>query len=182
APDLLQRLPRLAEGGARALDGRPCGGDAPLERPATEVVPETCESRAFGLECRELRGNLRVQALGGAHLAFGALAARELRAIVLREVSAALAILLLARQIGDETRDELATRLPQAPQLIEHQCRVGGLGGAEAPLEYREHVLHALGGRLLLLDQVLEPEDLLLQVAIGFLELGAIAKQRQHPM
>ncbi|TLY62161.1 MAG: hypothetical protein E6K48_05495 [Gammaproteobacteria bacterium] len=101
---------------------------------------------------------------------------------MLRDVRAALVILLLAHEIGNELRDELASRLPQAAQLIEHQRRVAGLGRDEPPLERSQHVLHALGGRLLLLDQVLEAEGLLLQVAVGLLELGAIAKQRQHPM
>src|SRR5207237_310090 len=93
-----------------------------------------------------------------------------------------VALLLLPHPIGYHLADELAARLPQAAQLIEHQRRVSGLGGAQAPLERIEHVLHALGGTFLLLEQVLEAEDLVLQPAVGLLELGAVAKQRQHPV
>ena len=33
-----------------------------------------------------------------------------------------------------------------------------------------------------MLEEVLEAEDLILHPAIGLLELGAVAKQRQHPV
>jgi len=73
-------------------------------------------------------------------------------------VLAPLALFLLPRQVGDQLGDELTARLPQAAQLIKHQRRVSALGGAQPPLERVEHLLDALGGRLLLLDEVLEAE------------------------
>src|SRR5215469_16353088 len=42
--------------------------------------------------------------------------------------------------------------------------------------------MRALRRAFLLLDEILQAVDLLLQVAVGFLQLGAIAEQRQDPM
>ena len=74
-----------------------------------------------------------MQRLRRIELLLRGLAPRELALVVLREVHAALALLLLTRQIRDELRDELAAGLPQAPQLIEHQRAVGGLGRPSRP-------------------------------------------------
>ena len=62
-------------------------------------------------------------------------------------------------------------------QLVEHQRAVSGLGVAEPPLERAQHLLHALRGALLLLDEVLETEGLVLQAPVGFLQLRTIAEQ-----
>src|SRR5262249_5486479 len=59
---------------------------------------------------------------------------------------------------------------------------IGGVGQAEARVERVEHLLYPLRGAFLLLDEVLESETLLLQVAVGLFQLRAVAKQRQHPV
>src|SRR5262249_53620149 len=156
--------------------------DAPLERTAPEVVPEAREPSALALERRELCARLRMQRLRGLQCRLRTLTACKLLAVVLREVGAPLAVLLLARQIGEEGSDQLATALPQAAQLVEHERRIGGLGDAQAPLERVEHLLGAQRGALLLFDQVLETKGLFLQIAIGLFQLRAVAEQGQHPM
>src|SRR5579862_688050 len=95
-------------------------------------------------------------------------------------MNAALALLLLPRQIGDELCEELTPALPQATQLIEDERSVGGLGRAEARLERTHHVLDALRRCLLLLDEILEAVDLVLQSGVCLLQLGAIAEQCKH--
>ena len=67
--------------------------------------------------------------------------------------------------------------LPQAAQLIEHERGISGLRNAQARLQRAQHLLHALRGAFLLLDAVLETVDLFLQLAVGLLQLGAIAEQ-----
>src|ERR1700722_2094176 len=145
-------------------------------------MPEAPEPGALALELRELFDCLIVERLRGADLLLGGLALRELRAIVLRQVHAPLALVLLASEVGHELREQFAPGLPEAPQLIEHQRAVGGLGDREAPLEGVQHLLDALRGALLLLDQVLETERLVLKAAVGLLQLRAVTEQLEHPV
>src|SRR5579863_533842 len=86
---------------------------APLERATLEVVPEAPEAGTLALERRDLRGHLIVQGLRGVQLLLGRLALRELRTVVLRQVHAALALVLLAREVGDELGEQLAPGLPE---------------------------------------------------------------------
>ena len=157
-------------------------GDAPLECPPPEVVPEARERGALALERFHLCPRLRLQRLCRALLALGSLPARELLRVVLREVGAPLALILLPCQIRDERRDQLAPGLPQTAQLVEHQRRDTRCRRAQTPLECVEHLLHALRGTFLLLDEVLEAEDLFLQIAVGLFELRAIAEQGEDPV
>ncbi len=145
-------------------------------------MPQARQARALALERFDLPLRLLAQILCGAHLTLAALAAREQSPVVQREVVTALAFILLARQVRNQLSDELASALPQAPQLVEHQRRVGGVGCTQASLERGQHPLHALGRRLLLLDEILEAVGLVLQAAVGLLQLGAVAEQRQHTM
>jgi len=66
-----------------------------------------------------------VQPLGRVQSAVRGLTAGELAAIVLGQVHAPLALILLPHEIGDQLADELTAGLPQVAQLIEHQRRVG---------------------------------------------------------
>ncbi len=95
---------------------------------------------------------------------------------MLGEVRTTLALFLLSRQVRDELLDQLAPGLPEATQLVEHERRITALRIGEAHLERAEHLLHALRRAFLLLDAVLEAIDLILQPAIGLLELGTLAE------
>ncbi len=88
--------------------------DAALESAALEVVPEAPQRRVLGIERRQLRAGLQMPRLRGTQLLLRALAARELLAVVLREVRAPLALFLLPHQVRDELLEELAPPLPQA--------------------------------------------------------------------
>src|SRR5262249_40174189 len=160
----------VGERGAGRGGGR-LGALQPVpERLALEVVPEARQLRELALELRDERAGFLAHTVRRGHLLLGRLAARELLTVVMREMRLGLALIRRARKVGDQLRNEPAPALPQAAQLVEGERRVGGLVGAEARLELGEHVLHALRGRLLLLDQVLEPVGLLLQLAVSLLE------------
>src|SRR5262245_50637104 len=94
---------------------------------------------------------------------------------------ATLAVFELAREIRDELFDQLATELPEPAQLIEHERGIAALLRAEPLLERRQHFLHARGRAFLLLDAILEAIDLVLELAVGFLELRAILEKREYP-
>ncbi len=96
------------------------------------------------------------------------------------EVRAALAIFELASEVREELLNELATELPQCAQLVEHERGIAAFLSTEPLLESRQHFLDALGSAFLLLDAVLEPVDLVLQLAVGFFQFRAIAEQRQN--
>src|SRR5690606_29151749 len=105
------------------------------------------------------------------------LLSREPAAVVFGDVCPALVLLVLARQILDEPTDQIVAQLPEPAELIEHQSRIGAVGDAEPGFESRQHLLNALRGILLLADPLLEAIHLLLQPAIGLLELRALAKK-----
>jgi hypothetical protein len=128
-----------------------------------------------------MRGRVRGLRFGRTQLRFDRLATRKLLAVVFREVSAALAIFELTREVCKELLNELATELPQPAQLVENESGISAVLRTETLLEGREHFLHALGRALLLLDAIFQAIDFVLQLAIGFLELRAIAKERKHP-
>ncbi len=127
---------------------------------------------------------LRIVELGlrGTQRILGGLTARELRAVEFDEQGASFALLLLGGKLRAELLEDLPATLPHGAQLVEHQRRIGGLGQPQPRFQRTEHLLHAGRGALLLLDPVLEPIDLLLQLAIGLLQLRAIAKQREDAM
>src|ERR1700730_7760099 len=92
----------------------------------------------------------------------------------------ALALVLLAYEIGYKLLDDLAAGLPELAQLVEDQSGIGGVGDAEAHFQRVQHFLDALGGPFLLLDAVLEAVDLFLQLPVGLFQLGTVAKQGEN--
>ncbi len=90
---------------------------------------------------------------------------------------AAFPLFLLTNEIRDELLDQLAARLPQPPQLVEHERGITGVGHPQPRLERVEHFLDTLRGPFLLLDAVLETIDLVLQLAVCLLELGSVTEQ-----
>ena len=85
-------------------------------------------------------------------------------------------------EFGHELRQQRATQRPQLAQLIEHQGRVGRIRLAQSCFDPLQHFLHASGRTFLLLDAVFEALHLVLDTAIGFLELGAIAEKMHQPV
>ena len=150
-----------------------------LQGATFEVVPEPGEPRALRLERRHVHHGLGRAGLGATQLLLRAFAFRELAAIVLGEMLLALALFLLPHEVADKLLDDLAPGLPEPAELVEHDGRIGRLGNAETHLEGVQHFLHAHGRAFLLLDAVLEPVDFFLQLPVGFLQLGAIAKKRE---
>src|SRR6185437_3586899 len=173
------RIDEGAIGGGRLVA---CHLQSPIEVPALEVVPEAGERGARRAELGELRLRARVLGFRRAQRALDTAAPREQAAIALGEKRAPLTLLLRRGKLADVLREYLPSVLPERAQLIEHERRIGGLDEPEAALESGKHLLNACRCALLLLDPVLEPIDLLLQLAIGLLELGPILEKQQYPL
>src|SRR5262245_48919737 len=121
------------------------------------------------LKCGKSRTRIGRLSLGGTQLRLDALTFGEQFPIVFGERGAPFPIFQLASQVCDELLDELAAKLPQRPQLIEHQRRIAALLRPEPLLEGSEHLLHAGGSAFLLLDTVFETIDLVFELAVSFL-------------
>src|SRR6185437_8844556 len=156
--------------------------DRLLERPAPEVVPEPLQPCAPALELGQTCCLFRREPLRTAQPLVGGLTLREHAPVVLGDGLAALALLLLGRKLADEAFEKLVPRLPESAQLVKHQRRKRRLGDPEAAFERAQHLLYALSRALLLLDAVLQAVDFLLQLAIGLLQLRAVAEQGEHAM
>src|SRR6185437_11248195 len=117
--------------------------DRLLERAAFEVMPEPLEARAPAVEIGEPGRLFRREPLRIVQPLLGGLALGELAAIVLGEMLAALALLLLGGELRDEALQELASRLPELAQLIEGKRRKGRVRHPEPRLEGAQHLLHA---------------------------------------
>src|SRR6185437_16434463 len=114
---LLERLNRRArrsESLVRMRAGSDARGNPMIERATPEVVPEPLQARTLRLHARKVARSLLGAHAGLIELRVQNLAPAELPAVVLGDVLASLALVLLARQILDELLDELAPRLPQA--------------------------------------------------------------------
>ena len=132
------------------------------------------------IQLRHAFARRRGRGLRGIQPRLDFLTTRELAPVVLGHVRAPLALLELPRELGDELLDEFAPQLPQAPQLIENQRRKAALREPEPRFEHSQHLLGAQGGAFLLFDAIFETIDFVLERGVGFLQLGAVAKQREH--
>jgi hypothetical protein len=150
-----------------------------LESAAFEVVPETRQARPLTFELRHPIGGVGRGGLGISELLLDSLAAGKLPAVVLGQMLTTFPIFLLTGQVRNHLLDQLAARLPQPPELVEHERGITGLGHPQPRLEGVEHLLDALRRALLLLDSLLQTIDLVLQAAVSLLELGPVAEQRE---
>src|SRR5579862_3254484 len=181
----LDLLDGLARRGEREIRGRGRGArlrDGLLEGAPLEVMPEAPQARARALELPQALGLLRRQPLRLAQPLLGGLPLGELTTVVLGEMLAPLALILLGGELRHEALEQLVPGLPEPAQLIEYQRRERRLGETEPALERTQHFLHSLRGTLLLLDAILQAIDLLLQLPVRLLQLRTVAKQSEHAM
>ncbi len=180
--DVRERLSSGSEGNLSGVRARAGMCDRLLERATLEELPDAVQPSVPPLELEQALALVISQLPRHAQLVLGGLPLGELAPVVLRQVLAPLALVLLGGKLGAEASEVLVTALPQAPKLIEHQRRIGGLAEAQTALQSGENILHPPCHAFLLLDAVLEPINFFAQVAVGLLELRPIAEKREDPM
>ena len=102
-------------------------------------------------------------------------------AVEIGELGLALAVLLLPREFGAELLEPLAGDAPERLQLVIREALVALVRAAEVLLERRHLLLDAHRRAFLQLEPVEQPVAIVVERREFFLELDAIAEQREEP-